>query len=401
VGYLGEQRLVLEAKVRAFEAATQRERIARSLHDETVQALAGVNVRLETCRQLLQRGEPEKALRELTELQAGVNREHDDLRTYIRSLIDREAATARAPASDRTRFTVRARFDGSLPLLEHALQIVLEGARNVALHARADSAAITVEHESLQVSITIDDDARGRAGRLGSRGGIRPPRGPRGGVPSRCLRAMLPALRIVIADDHALFRQGLRSMFVNLHPNVTVVAEVETVSEVARTLAATPCDVLLLDLQMDRNALADIASFARRVQVVVVTASQDPAEALAAIRAGARAVVFKRFAVETLVEALRTVREGHVWLPPALQSELTARLTEPDAKALTSREREIVRLVALGFQNSEIAQRLEIGDATVKTHLNNVFHKLEVRDRVALTLYAIRLGLVGIHEKAQ
>ena len=84
-----------------------------------------------------------------------------------------------------------------------------------------------------------------------------------------------------------------------------------------------------------------------------------------------------------------------------MQSELTARLTEPDAKALTSREREIVRLVALGFQNSEIAQRLEIGDATVKTHLNNVFHKLEVRDRVALTLYAIRLGLVGIHEKAQ
>jgi two-component system, NarL family, response regulator len=212
---------------------------------------------------------------------------------------------------------------------------------------------------------------------------------------------MLPALRIVIADDHALFRQGLRSMFVNLHPNVTVVAEVETVSEVARTLAATPCDVLLLDLQMDRSALADIGSFARRVQVVVVTASQDPAEALAAIRAGARAVVFKRFAVETLVEALRAVREGHVWLPPALQSELTARLTEPDAKALTSREREIVRLVALGFQNSEIAQRLEIGDATVKTHLNNVFHKLEVRDRVALTLYAIRLGLVGIHEKAQ
>jgi two-component system, NarL family, response regulator len=212
---------------------------------------------------------------------------------------------------------------------------------------------------------------------------------------------MLPALRIVIADDHALFRQGLRSMFVNLHPNVTVVAEVETVSEVARTLAATPCDVLLLDLQMDRSALADIGSFARRVQVVVVTASQDPAEALAAIRAGARAVVFKRFAVETLVEALRAVREGHVWLPPALQNELTARLTEPDAKALTSREREIVRLVALGFQNSEIAQRLEIGDATVKTHLNNVFHKLEVRDRVALTLYAIRLGLVGIHEKAQ
>jgi DNA-binding NarL/FixJ family response regulator len=132
----------------------------------------------------------------------------------------------------------------------------------------------------------------------------------------------------------------------------------------------------------------------------VVTASQDPAETLAAIRAGAKGVVFKRFAVETLVEAVRTVRDGQVWLPPALQSELTARLAEPDAKALTSREREIVRLVALGLQNPEIARRLAISDVTVKTHLNNVFHKLEVRDRVGLTLYAIRIGLVGINEKA-
>src|SRR5262245_14526495 len=206
-------------------------------------------------------------------------------------------------------------------------------------------------------------------------------------------------LRIVIADDHELFRQGLRSMLVNLHPDLSVVAEVESVSEVARALATTPCDVLLLDLQMERNALGDVASFARRVQVVVVTASQEPAEALAAIRAGARAVVFKRFAVETLVEAVRTVRDGHVWLPAALQGELAARLSERGTKALTSREREIVRLVALGLQNPEIARRLTISDVTVKTHLNNVFRKLDVRDRVGLTLYAIRAGIVGVNEE--
>jgi DNA-binding NarL/FixJ family response regulator len=151
---------------------------------------------------------------------------------------------------------------------------------------------------------------------------------------------------------------------------------------------------------MDRNALEDLGSFARCVLVVVVTASQDPGDALAALRAGARAIVFKRFAVETLIEALRTVREGHVWLPPALQSEITARMSEPDSKALTSREREIVRLVALGFHNTEIAQRLSIREVTVKTHLNNVFRKLDARDRVALTLYAIRLGLIGANEKA-
>ena len=213
---------------------------------------------------------------------------------------------------------------------------------------------------------------------------------------------MPASLRVIIADDHVLFRQGLKSMLVKLHPEVSVVAEVERASEIAPALARTPCDLLLLDLQMeDRNALADIRSFARRARVVVVTASQRSEEALAALHAGARAVVFKRFAVETLMEAVRAVMEGHVWMPPALQSQMTAQMFEPAAKVLTSRERQIVRLVGLGFHNPEIAQRLSISEVTVKSHLNNVFHKLQIRDRVGLTLYAIRLGLIGIHEKAQ
>src|SRR5262249_22277060 len=112
---------------------------------------------------------------------------------------------------------------------------------------------------------------------------------------SRRRDAMSTPLRLIVADDHTLFRQGLRSMLTNLQPEVSVVAEVERVSEVAPALDQTPCDILLLDLQMERNALADIEGLARRVPVVVVTASQQSAEALAAIRAGARAVVFKRF----------------------------------------------------------------------------------------------------------
>ena len=210
---------------------------------------------------------------------------------------------------------------------------------------------------------------------------------------------MSTPLRLIVADDHTLFRQGLRSMLTNLQPDVSVVAEVERVSDVVPALDKTPCDILLLDLQMERNALADLEGWARRVPVVVVTASQQSAEALAAIRAGARAVVFKRFAVETLMDALRAVTAGDVWLPPALQRELAAPLSEPATKTLTRREREIVRLVALGFHNPEIAKQLSIGEVTVKTHINNVFHKLKLRDRVGLTLYALRLGLIGIHEK--
>lgn len=205
-------------------------------------------------------------------------------------------------------------------------------------------------------------------------------------------------VRLIIADDHALFRQGLKSML-RLEPDVAVVAEVERVSELAGVLARTPCDVLLLDLQMEHNSLTDIESLAASVKVVVVTASERPEEALAAIRFGARAVVFKRFAIETLMSAIRAVAGNHVWMPPSLQAELAAIWRSPMREGLTAREREVVRLVALGLRNAEVAKQLFISEVTVKTHLNNVFQKLGLRDRVELTLYAIRAGIIVIHEK--
>jgi DNA-binding NarL/FixJ family response regulator len=184
-----------------------------------------------------------------------------------------------------------------------------------------------------------------------------------------------------------------------LEPGVVVVAEVERVADLAPILAETRCDVLLLDLQMDRNALADIEGLARRVRVLVVTASEQPSEALAALRAGARAVVFKRFALETLMDAVRAVMDGHVWMPPALQAEMTAQALQSETEPLSSREREIVRAVALGLRNAEVAQRLAIAEATVKTHLNKIFQKLGIRDRTELVRYAIRVGIVGVNEQ--
>jgi len=160
-GYLGESRLVLEARLRELETTSQRERIARSLHDDFAQSLAGVNVRLEACRELLRRGRGETALAELTELQTGVNREHDELRAYIRSLVDRHDPLARHVPEERTDFTVRAQFRGSLRIVEHALQIMLEGARNVALHARAESALIAADAGGEKLTITVDDDGVG------------------------------------------------------------------------------------------------------------------------------------------------------------------------------------------------------------------------------------------------
>lgn len=205
------------------------------------------------------------------------------------------------------------------------------------------------------------------------------------------------SLRLILADDHALFRQGLRSML-RLQPDVEVVAEVERVADLGSVLAATPCDILLLDLQMDRNALAEIESLSARVRVLVVTASENAGDALAALRSGARAVVLKRFAIETLVDAIHAVRDGHVWVPPALQAELREQAFASPTSRLSSREIEIARLVALGLRNAEIAGRLAITEATVKAHLNKVFQKLELRDRVELARFAIRTGLARADE---
>src|SRR5262249_32103412 len=106
-------------------------------------------------------------------------------------------------------------------------------------------------------------------------------------------------------------------------------------------------------------------------------------------------------ALETLMDAMRTVVSGGVWMPPDVESAVAGGVPEPNAVALTRREREIVRYVALGMRNAEIAQHLEIGEVTVKTHLNNVFQKLGLPHGVRLTLYALRNGMVGIGERGR
>ena len=205
-------------------------------------------------------------------------------------------------------------------------------------------------------------------------------------------------LRIAIADDHALFRHGLKALL-TLEQLGVVVAEAERAQDIERMLASTPCDVLLLDLQLDRNTLADVARYTARVKVIVVTASERSEDAMFALRSGARGVVPKHAAFENLVEAIRAVAGEQVWMPPALQVEMMAALRGDPASGLTPREREVVRHVAVGLRNAEVARRLDISEDTVKKHLNKIFQKLGVRDRVELTHRALRLGLVGIDER--
>jgi DNA-binding NarL/FixJ family response regulator len=198
-------------------------------------------------------------------------------------------------------------------------------------------------------------------------------------------------IRLLVADDHRLFRQGLESLLKS-EPEVVVVGETDRVDALPDLLARTPCDILLLDLQMERSVLSELEGFVRQVPVVVLTASEVPADAIAAIRKGARAIVFKRFAVETLMEAIRRVAADEVWLPASLQTHMAAQLRTPAMNALSPREEDVLRWVAVGLRNAEVAERLSISEETVKTHLNRIFKKLGVRDRVELVLYAARTG---------
>jgi len=203
---------------------------------------------------------------------------------------------------------------------------------------------------------------------------------------------MTAPIRLIIADDHALFRGGLKSLL-RRQKDMQVVAEIDNASSVKETLDKHPCDVLLLDLQMERWALGDIGELAAATKVLVLTASESVENAIAAMRRGARAVVHKRLAVQTLIEAIRAVASGLVWMPPELQAEIAAQWSTSGSRQLTSREVEIVHYVAVGLRNAEIASRLSITEPTVKTHLNNIFKKLELRDRVELAVYALRHGL--------
>ncbi len=164
VGFIGQRRLDLEEQLIDLEAEVQRQTIARSLHDGYAQALAGVNLRIEVCRRLLARGAVADAVDELSELQQSVNREHDELRGYIRSLIERDDDAGQAAAPSDTSCDVEVRFHAPPPLVEHVLLIMLEGVRNISRHARARTARLGAHTDgAAHIHITLDDDGVGFA----------------------------------------------------------------------------------------------------------------------------------------------------------------------------------------------------------------------------------------------
>ena len=162
IGFFGQQRVNFEARVRELEAEAEREAIARSLHDGYLQAMAGISLRLESCRDMLVSNQPEEALAEIKEMQVGVTREYDEVREYLRTLASTDQKTTGPPvARQSTQFRINAAFTATGPLIEHVVLIILEGVRNTQRHGHANSAVIDVGQVREHIRIRIDDDGVG------------------------------------------------------------------------------------------------------------------------------------------------------------------------------------------------------------------------------------------------
>lgn len=211
--------------------------------------------------------------------------------------------------------------------------------------------------------------------------------------------------RVLVADDQTLVREGL-VMLLGLLPGIEVVGAAADGEEALAMVAEHRPDIVLMDLRMPRldgvEATRRVRSAHPDTQVIVLTTYADDRSIMAAIEAGARGYLTKDSGAEEIRTAIETVRRGNALLEPAVQARLLESLARgrhafnptselPDG--LTPREAEVLALIAGGLSNQEIATRLFVSEATVKTHINNLFSKIGARDRAQAVTYAYRNGL--------
>lgn len=210
-------------------------------------------------------------------------------------------------------------------------------------------------------------------------------------------------IKVALVDDHRVVREGLRS-FLESFPDLAVTGEASSGEEALAGLGAWQPDVVVMDLLMPGGI--DGLETTRRlremrpgIQVVALTSYTDDARVVAAIRAGAVGYVRKDAAPEVLLASIRAAARGQALLDPAVAGAVFHHLNRvtPD-NSLTEREREVMRLVALGRSNREIAETLVVGPETVKTHVTHILSKLGLESRTQVIIYALRHGLVSLDQ---
>jgi NarL family two-component system response regulator LiaR len=208
-------------------------------------------------------------------------------------------------------------------------------------------------------------------------------------------------IRVVIADDHVLVRQGIRA-FLETHADLAIVGEAEDADGAVQLCAEQQPDVALVDLVMPGGgieATRSIRAASPSTQVVLLTSFEDAQQIVAAVQAGALSCLLKDVDADALADALRKAAGGEAVLHPRVAARLMDALRRGPApgsevlESLSQREREVLALIAEGLSNQLIAERLGIGEKTVKTHVSNVLGKLNVSDRTQAAVYAWKSGM--------
>ena len=211
-------------------------------------------------------------------------------------------------------------------------------------------------------------------------------------------------IKVVIADDHELFREGLKRVFAS-EKDILVVGEASSGPEAVEVVARRLPDVLLLDLRMPAGdaveSLANVAATSSATKVIILTAYAEKRSVVNSAKGRARGYALKGISSPTLIEAIRKVHRGEIWvdpeLPEAIDFERIAANLKFDLgppahetlRKLSKREMEILQLVAAGFSNEEIGKKVFISRKTVKTHLTNIFDKLEAKNRFNAALWIL------------
>ncbi|MFE7530815.1 response regulator [Kitasatospora sp. NPDC057542] len=224
--------------------------------------------------------------------------------------------------------------------------------------------------------------------------------------------------RVLVADDQTVVREGI-VMLLGLLPGIEVVGAAGDGEEAVALVERHHPDVVLMDLRMPRcdgvEATRRIRAAHPETEVVVLTTYADDDSLFPALQAGARGYLTKDAGAEEIARAVADVRSGAAGLSPQVQLRLLERLSEQNGRSgpaadrpaarpgelpdgLTAREAEVLALIAEGLSNAEIAQRLFVSQATVKTHINNLFAKTAVRDRAQAVAYAFRYGITGTQQ---
>ena len=217
----------------------------------------------------------------------------------------------------------------------------------------------------------------------------------------------MDTLRILIADDHPIVRDGLRTLIFT-EPGMELVGEAANGAEAVEKAQALKPDVILMDLVMPVKdgiqAITEIKQILPKVSILVLTSFSEEDKVFPAIRAGAMGYLLKDSSTEQLVQAIYDVHNGEASLHPSIALQLIRELNQPSdlplaEEPLTERELEVLRLVAQGLTNQEIAERLVRSEWTIRTHVRNILGKLHLANRTQAALYALREGLANLEEK--